>query len=234
MRNHTAAAPRLEQTIAAIESLDLEPIKRKLSHKEDGPGWTAEHADRIERGYRQYLTLLAKYPQMQISPTRDIDAFWHAHILDTRKYAADCERVFGGFVHHDPNLGMDGNPDQARQAADNLYALFLVEFGAEVPSNAGRKRAGDKQAAWCAGEPPADKRTAWCAGEPPADKRTAWCAGEPPADTRAAWCAGEPPADTRAAWCAGEPPADKRTAWCAGEPPADKKTVTVHEALVTH
>ena len=187
MRNHTDTR-RLEQTLAQIESLDLEPIKFKIGHKEDGFGWTSEHTDRIELAYRRFLVLLAKYPELQIAPTRDIDAFWHAHILDTRKYAADCERVFGGFVHHYPYLGLLGDRDKAEQAANALYGLFVSEFGEEVPNNA-----RGSAAAWCAGEPPMNKAAAWCAGEPPTNKAAAWCAGEPPMDKAAAWCAGEPP-----------------------------------------
>lgn len=154
MQNHTAAA-RLEQITAEIEFLDLEPVKLRISRREDGGGWTSEHADRIELAYRRFLVLLAKYPQMQIVPTRDIDAFWHAHILDTRKYASDCERIFGGFVHHDPGLGRFGDQDQAQHAADTLGALFVIEFGAEVPNNAGHTPEGETETAWCAGEPPA-------------------------------------------------------------------------------
>jgi hypothetical protein len=188
MRNHTDTRD-LDQALAQIESLDLEPIKFKINHKQDGFGWTNEHTDRIEVAYRRFLTLLAKYPDLQIAPTRDIDAFWHAHILDTRKYAADCERIFGGFVHHYPYLGLRGDQDKADQAANALYALFVTEFGEEAPNNA-RGAAGT----WCAGEPPENNAAAWCAGEPPATKAAAWCAGEPPANKAGAWCAVEPPA----------------------------------------
>ena len=40
------------------------------------------------------------------------------HILDTRKYAADCEAAFGHFVHHFPYLGLRGEEDtKALEAA---------------------------------------------------------------------------------------------------------------------
>jgi len=76
--------------------------------------------------------LLAKYPQMQISPTRDIDAFWHAHILDTRKYIDDCERVFGFYLHHFPYFGMRGADDAAAlaKAGERTRELHEAEFGA--------------------------------------------------------------------------------------------------------
>ncbi len=119
MQNRTATN-RLEHVMAEVESLDLEPITFKIGCKEDGYGWTIEHAERIELAYRRFLVLRAKFPQAQIAPTRDIDAFWHAHILDTRKYAADCERIFGEFVHHYPYLGLLGDQDKLLQAATTL------------------------------------------------------------------------------------------------------------------
>ena len=168
--NRTAGS-RLEHVMAEVESLDLEPIKFKIGCKEDGYGWTGEHADRIELAYRRFLVLRAKFPQQQIAPTRDIDAFWHAHILDTRKYAADCERIFGEFVHHYPYLGLLGDQDKLDQAAVALCQMFVSEFGEEVPNNA----RGGAGAAWCGVDPTVDKAAAWCGNEPPVDKAAAWC-----------------------------------------------------------
>lgn len=169
MQNRTATS-RLEHVMAEVESLDLEPIKFKIGCKEDGYGWTVEHAERIELAYRRFLVLRAKFPQAQIAPTRDIDAFWHAHILDTRKYAADCERIFGEFVHHYPYLGLLGDQDKLQQAATTLRELFVGEFGEDVPDNA-RGAAG---AAWCGVEPTVEA-AAWCGNEPPMNKAAAWC-----------------------------------------------------------
>src|SRR3954447_8258035 len=45
-------ARRLEHAMAEIDSLDLEPIKCKISCKEEGYGWSSEHLDRIEYAYR--------------------------------------------------------------------------------------------------------------------------------------------------------------------------------------
>jgi hypothetical protein len=167
---HDIDTRRLEHAMTEIDLLDLAPIKFKIGCKDEGYGWTSEHVDRIERAYRRYLVLLAKYPQQQIAPTRDIDAFWHAHILDTRKYAADCERVFGAFVHHYPYLGLLGDRDKLDQAANSLCQMFVSEFGEEVPTNARLADADGPSAAWCGNEPPPDRAAAWCGNEPPADR----------------------------------------------------------------
>ncbi len=58
------------------------------------------------------------------------------HILDTRKYAADCETTFGYFLHHFPYLGLRGEEDaQALQAAFlEMQRLTVEEFGEPAPS----------------------------------------------------------------------------------------------------
>jgi hypothetical protein len=199
----------LEQTIAAIEALDLSLIKFKATRAEDGYGWSAEYADQMELAYKRYLILHARYPAMTLAPEQDIDRFWHMHILDTRKYAADCDATFGHFLHHFPYLGLRGADDAKAldSAFDAMQQLYMKEFGEPMP----------KAAAWCAVEPTA--KAAWCAVEPTA--KAAWCAVEPTA--KAAWCAIEPATQgAAAAWCAIEPVAPTRAAWCAIEPTASK------------
>ena len=108
----------LDEVVGDIESLDLEPIKFKLACQDDGPGWSAQHIERMAQAYRRFLILLARYPGVTIAPTRDIDTVWHTHILDTRKYAADCQRIFGEFLHHYPYLGLRGDQERQQHAAN--------------------------------------------------------------------------------------------------------------------
>jgi hypothetical protein len=104
--NRSDTQKTLAETMAAIQALDLAPIKFKATRQEDGYGWTPQHADAMEVEYKRYLILHAKDPSLALAPERDVDRFWHMHILDTRKYAADCDAVFGRFVHHFPYLGL--------------------------------------------------------------------------------------------------------------------------------
>ena len=119
----------MDQVAGEIEALDLEPIKFKLACKDDGPGWSSEHIERMAVAYKRFLILLARHPNVTIAPTRDIDTVWHTHILDTRKYAADCQRIFGEFLHHYPYLGLRGDQDRQVNAANALHELFVQEFG---------------------------------------------------------------------------------------------------------
>jgi hypothetical protein len=119
-----------EQMIEGVRGLDLEPIKFKLMDAAEGEGWTREFVERTEVQYRRFLALLAKYPHEPIAPGKDVDRFWHAHILDTQKYTEDCDRVFGRYLHHFPYFGMRGADDAAALAAAGARTLelYAAEF----------------------------------------------------------------------------------------------------------
>jgi hypothetical protein len=179
----TQVTKNVEQVVAAIQQLDLDPIKLKLMDAEEGQGWSREYVERMELAYRRFLTLLVKFPDETIAPTKDVDKFWHGHILDTMKYAEDCQSVFGYFLHHFPYFGMRGEEDAAnlRAAGKNMHAIYQREFGEALPS----------QTAFCAAAPKVD--SAFCA----AQRAAAFCAAQP----AAAFCAAQP----AAAFCAAGP-----------------------------
>jgi hypothetical protein len=127
----------------AIAELDLEPIKVKLMHGESGEGWTLERANAIEFEYRRFLILMKKFPHEQTAPLVDVDTFWHYHILDTMKYAADCEAVFGYFLHHFPYIGLRGEDDEAahQRVGRRMKELYETTFGEEYARGAANQAA---------------------------------------------------------------------------------------------
>ena len=68
-------------------------------------------AETAKSRYKVFLTLIIRHPRESIVPLGDIDAFWHQHILDTRKYVLDCQLTFGRFLHHYPYFGPRGDQD---------------------------------------------------------------------------------------------------------------------------
>ena len=121
------------QVISAIQALDLEPVKLRVMDAERGEGWTREYADSIELAYKNYLTMLVKYQDdaEDILLSKDVDEFWHTHILQTRKYAEDCEMVFGNFLHHEPHVG-ERTPavlEKRNELAETTRQLYEREFG---------------------------------------------------------------------------------------------------------
>ena len=140
-----------EQVLAAIEALDLQSVKTRLMDPKLGEGWTPEYADSIERAYKTFLSMVVKYQDHaeDIMLSRDVDEFWHTHILQTMKYADDCEAVFGTFVHHAPHVGELTEADHRKRAAlaDKTRALYEREFGGTHEAEAAWAGAIDNTAA---------------------------------------------------------------------------------------
>jgi hypothetical protein len=184
-----------EQIVEAIQALDLDPIKVKLMDPEEGQGWSREYVGQMEIEYKRLLTLSVRYPEETIAPGKDVDKFWHGHILDTMKYAEDCQNVFGYFLHHFPYFGMRGEEDAANlaEAGKTTNRLYEKEFG----------EAAQTRAAYCAVAKPASE-AAYCAVAKPASE-AAYCAV-----SASAYCA----VAKKAAYCAIAKPAND-VAYCA-------------------
>jgi len=186
---------------SVFEALDLTPIKMKLMHVESGEGWSELRANAVEAEYRRFLFLMKKYPDDGASPTVDVDTFWHYHILDTMKYARDCEATFGFFLHHYPYVGMGAGADDGERlrAGERMREIYEAEFGVVVKGDAAWCASPGKQAqaakandsAWCAAPGQQAARaddSAWCASPGRQLTRvgdTAWCAS-PGKDAQAA------------------------------------------------
>ncbi|MGN5478662.1 glycine-rich domain-containing protein [Cupriavidus basilensis] len=136
----------------AIDALDFSRMKAKLLHQKQHAQWTPESLESAEAGYRQFLKMAAKYPGTPAVPSEQVDAFRHAHILDTRRYASDCENIFGYVLHHDPYVGIDGPEDEARllKMAAESDALSMREFGSPLTSaSCCARAAADEPALLC-------------------------------------------------------------------------------------
>ena len=115
---------------APIAALDFSAIKAKLMHKA-GKGWSLDRANAVEFEYRRFLLLMKVFPCEPTAPVADVDTFWRYHIVDTMKYADDCEQVFGYFLHYFPYAVMrpsaaDGGPAHglSRQQAEHLPGYY--------------------------------------------------------------------------------------------------------------
>ena len=213
---------------AVIAALDLNPIKAKLMHQESGEGWSLEHANAIETEYRRFLYLMKAFPHVETAPLVDVDTFWHYHILDTMKYARDCQQAFGYFVHHYPYLGLEGENgvEMHQQAGERMRELYESTFGVSYVRPlrpVGSLEAADVQTA-CDPIMGQAANSAYCIGPgivKAADVQTAYCIGPgivKAADARTAYCIGPGKAvNVQTAYCIGPgKAADVQTAYCIG------------------
>jgi hypothetical protein len=131
------------QRIADIETardyiahIDFTMLKNKLtkSPQEGGQGWSVEIVDKTEAKYKKWLFLKLKHENVLIPPPRDVDTFWHGHIVDTQAYMRDTAAVFGQYVHHYPYFGMRGDSDHQKllESFENTKRLYREEYGEDI------------------------------------------------------------------------------------------------------
>lgn len=103
-----------------VASLDLDLVARQLM---DRMKWTPERTLRAETLYRRFLYLAVALPDLKTIPSEDIDEFWHQHILNTAKYAADCQLINGAFIHH---LPATPGVDESTSMGDYFFETWLA------------------------------------------------------------------------------------------------------------
>lgn len=111
MSTVTPSREDVAAAVALVDQLDLTTINRKL-RQDDPATWTDDVLIEAEQKYRRFLVLNLLHPHTMLSVDQEVDEYWHQHILDTAKYAQDCQLVFGYFLHHDPYFGLGEDGDQ--------------------------------------------------------------------------------------------------------------------------
>jgi len=106
---------RIKRNVQLLSVVDLSSVKERVGATDAGVD-----------DYRKFLALRAMVTQMtsndmlMTSPTSNMDALWHEHVLDTRAYACHCEMLLGiphRIIHYDPNGVKDLNAELARRQA---------------------------------------------------------------------------------------------------------------------
>jgi hypothetical protein len=119
-----------------IAHIDFTMLREKLimSPEEGGQSWSVEMAEKAEAKYKKWLFLKLKYENVLIPPPRDIDTFWHGHIVDSLAYTRDTAAIFGQYVHHYPYFGMRGQADHQKllDAFENTKRLYREEYNEDV------------------------------------------------------------------------------------------------------
>lgn len=117
----------------AIERLDLSYIVLQMCSKAYPlPRWKLEDAKTCQLLYKRFLWLLILYPDHSLVPTKEIDEFWHNHILHTKRYINDCYQLAGRYIHHHP---ADLETVDQKQLLENFkltQSLYLKEFSQEL------------------------------------------------------------------------------------------------------
>ena len=124
-----------------VAQLDLGGV---ITRMQKDLGVNDEVATRAEDLYKKFLILKHLYPNERLVPPKIVDEFWHRHMLDSRKYQADCQELYGDFLHHDPNPESQGQVKTAWNRTKELYAsVFGIDLDTISWNTAGANAAAD-------------------------------------------------------------------------------------------
>lgn len=125
----------LNEGVKLIQALDFSQIEKKmmLPHPE-GVGYSRETVQDAVKWYKCFLELCLRFPEHSHVPNAPIDAVWHYHILDTRRYSKDCDRIFAKMLHHYPFFGLNGDEAERDKAFDQTNAYYRSLFGEDCTS----------------------------------------------------------------------------------------------------
>lgn len=103
-------------------------MNKVLLQVEREHNWTHEHAIKVANEYLKFMKLRNLNPKL--SPSNEIDRFWHQHILNTKHYREFCIKNFNKFIDHDPE---DANDQIART---KRVGDTIVEYKKKYSDNA--------------------------------------------------------------------------------------------------
>jgi len=120
-----------QRIVKEIYETELPIVKHRLLDKEEGPGWSELQYKKAVDLYKKFIMLCCKYPEESIVPTKEIDAVWHQHILDTKAYTEFCKKYFGTYLHHDPSVGIgsEESKKELQELFERTDLLWQSEFG---------------------------------------------------------------------------------------------------------
>jgi hypothetical protein len=97
-----AGKARVLKAQRQIAKLDLAEVLYFLCDYDGGPRYLRSHINHAVELYQKFLTLRLLHWHQKAIPSKPVDLIWHNHILMTEKYIADCQSIFGRYLHHDP------------------------------------------------------------------------------------------------------------------------------------
>lgn len=102
-------------------------LSHVLAKAAENYSWEGAQAEYAREWYVKHWYLARKYPERPLAAvSKAADRLWHQHIIDTRKYAEDCDRILGRFMNHTPIYGTPSEIEN--NAYQETLQLYEEEF----------------------------------------------------------------------------------------------------------
>ncbi len=95
--------------------------------------WTLAYTKRVVEEYKRFI-YLACVEEHEMTPSEDVDAAWHLHLVHTRSYWDElCGEILGRKLHHGPTTGGARERKRFGSAYEDTLASYLRIFGSSPP-----------------------------------------------------------------------------------------------------
>jgi hypothetical protein len=124
------ASPIATSPWNALPGLSIDLVRASERSDTFPADWTRAQREQGLLRYRKFLALKRRHPKSRVAPTRDIDLFWHLHMLSPVAYFRDCMRLFGRLLDHDGGFGKgDGELPQLQEVFTRTAGWWEAEYG---------------------------------------------------------------------------------------------------------
>lgn len=98
-------------------------------------GWGLDRALAVVGEYKKFLFLVLT-SQHLVTPSEEVDAAWHLHLLYTRSYWDNlCAKIARRPIHHVPTTGGSLDDEKYRRQYAETLERYTEVFGASPPQD---------------------------------------------------------------------------------------------------
>src|ERR1700733_7352643 len=95
----------IDAAVRTASTLNFGVLSYFLSEYDAGPRLIRPYVNDAICLYRKFLAIKIVHWRQRLIPSDPVDEVWHSHLLMTKKYRQDCQRLFGQYLDHDPMYG---------------------------------------------------------------------------------------------------------------------------------
>lgn len=129
---------RLDPSWQAIESFELDDPNASLSFsrrlQRDNFGWEEDFTQRVVAEYRRFVYLMCRSPR-PVTPSEEVDAAWHLHLLYSESYRELCKSANSKFINHGPTKGGKAQGEHFHNQYARTLEFYREVFGEEPPAD---------------------------------------------------------------------------------------------------
>lgn len=111
-------------------AFDLTRERALLTSPDRDFRYDEDYAAEMEDEYRKFIFIRAVHPDEKLPMSKDVDDFWHAHVMSTRNYQRFIDECADGvFIHHRPTISDHENMKLMFAYLNGTMARYRHYFG---------------------------------------------------------------------------------------------------------